>query len=314
MNNETNCDYLSQLVAHSQDILYRINLDNMRFVYVSKSVEQICGYTVEEVFDTGILFPQSISTKLSGFSRREEIFAQIQQGIVPDSSFTIIDQITHKNGSLVWYCERGNIVTDSKGKAVAVLGSVRDITNEKKLEISLRESNQRYEDLYNNAKVALFKTRVSDSIFIEGNTLFKRFIGLKSDESVEGVSALSLYCDADDREKLLERLLTIGHISSFEFKFTRKDGCDIWAKMNARLCDKDTTIEGAVFDITAHKILTDRERVVLGFVIDGFSNKEIAYKLKRSIRTIEDQRRSLMRKLGVDNLVDLIKRTKEMWV
>jgi DNA-binding NarL/FixJ family response regulator len=39
--------------------------------------------------------------------------------------------------------------------------------------------------------------------------------------------------------------------------------------------------------------------------MQGMSNKEIAYKSGRSVRTIEDHRSSIMRKLGVDNIVDL---------
>ena len=42
------------------------------------------------------------------------------------------------------------------------------------------------------------------------------------------------------------------------------------------------------------------------------SNKEIAVLLHRSARTIEVHRAHLMQKLGVDNLVDLVKRVASM--
>ncbi|MFH1884016.1 MAG: LuxR C-terminal-related transcriptional regulator, partial [Planctomycetota bacterium] len=44
----------------------------------------------------------------------------------------------------------------------------------------------------------------------------------------------------------------------------------------------------------------------------GKSNKEIAYLLHRSVRTIEVHRSHLMRKLDVDNVVDLVKRAAMM--
>ena len=59
------------------------------------------------------------------------------------------------------------------------------------------------------------------------------------------------------------------------------------------------------------KLLTRTERIVLRFILDGKSNKEIAYLRHRSIRTIEDQRSCIFRKFGVDNLVDLTKRAAE---
>jgi len=57
------------------------------------------------------------------------------------------------------------------------------------------------------------------------------------------------------------------------------------------------------------KVLTKIEMRVLRLMLDGKSTKEIAFLRHRSVRTIEDQRSRIMRKIGVDNLVDLVKQT-----
>jgi DNA-binding NarL/FixJ family response regulator len=51
---------------------------------------------------------------------------------------------------------------------------------------------------------------------------------------------------------------------------------------------------------------------VLKLIIDGKSNKGIAYVMHRSVRTIEVHRGHLMSKLDVDNVVDLVKRAAMM--
>ena len=53
--------------------------------------------------------------------------------------------------------------------------------------------------------------------------------------------------------------------------------------------------------------LTRSEVEVLRLILDGKGNKEIARLRHRSVRTIEDQRRRIMHKFGVDNPVDLIR-------
>jgi FixJ family two-component response regulator len=58
--------------------------------------------------------------------------------------------------------------------------------------------------------------------------------------------------------------------------------------------------------------LTRTETKILKLVLDGQSNKEIAVLLHRSSRTIEVHRAHIMHKLGVDNLVDLVKRVASM--
>lgn len=58
--------------------------------------------------------------------------------------------------------------------------------------------------------------------------------------------------------------------------------------------------------------LTRNETRILQLVLDGMSNKQIASVLHRSARTIEVHRANLMHKLGVENLVDLVKRVASM--
>ena len=60
------------------------------------------------------------------------------------------------------------------------------------------------------------------------------------------------------------------------------------------------------------KSLSEKEIAVLRLILQGSSNKEIAQILHRSIRTIEDHRRHIMRKLDVDSVVDLVKRAADM--
>jgi FixJ family two-component response regulator len=60
------------------------------------------------------------------------------------------------------------------------------------------------------------------------------------------------------------------------------------------------------------KPLTKKELAVLRLILKGSSNKEMAEILNRSIRTVEDHRRHIMRKLDVDSVVDLVKRAAFM--
>lgn len=67
-----------------------------------------------------------------------------------------------------------------------------------------------------------------------------------------------------------------------------------------------------IYNLLKGRHLTERETAVLRLILRGRSNKEIADTLHRSIRTIEDHRRHIMRKLDVDNVVDLVKRAAVM--
>jgi DNA-binding NarL/FixJ family response regulator len=52
--------------------------------------------------------------------------------------------------------------------------------------------------------------------------------------------------------------------------------------------------------------LTRKEKEILRMVIDGNSNKQISDVLENSIRTIETHRFNIMKKMGVNNGVDMV--------
>lgn len=58
--------------------------------------------------------------------------------------------------------------------------------------------------------------------------------------------------------------------------------------------------------------LTKRQKEILDLAVQGLSNKEIANHLGKSIRTVEAHRFSMMKKMGVKNLIELSKKAKQL--
>lgn len=53
--------------------------------------------------------------------------------------------------------------------------------------------------------------------------------------------------------------------------------------------------------------LTRKQKQVLSLIYEELSNREIAYKLDISIRTVETHRKNIYRKTGTSGIVGLIK-------
>ena len=73
---------------------------------------------------------------------------------------------------------------------------------------------------------------------------------------------------------------------------------------NQLLVGTPTTIKTPVEEDAYH--LTKREKQILSMVSNGKHNKDIAEALDKSIRTIETHRFNIMKKLGVNNAVDMV--------
>jgi DNA-binding NarL/FixJ family response regulator len=55
------------------------------------------------------------------------------------------------------------------------------------------------------------------------------------------------------------------------------------------------------------KPLSERERQILSYVVDGLASKEIAHHLRLTVRTVEKHRQRIMGKLGIHKATELVK-------
>ena len=193
------------------------------------------------------------------------------------------------------------------------LAVFRDLSDQKEMERQIAESEKRYRVLYNHSPIALYRTRISDGKLLECNRALVELFGYDSKEEFQASSnAVSRYANIDDRAVLLEKLKKDNRVKGFQLQVTRKDGEAIWIEATAEIFPEQGYLEGAMQDITASKVLTPAEKKVLRRVVEGMGNKQIAKTLDRSVRTIEDHRSSCMKKLNVDNLADLIRKTTSL--
>jgi len=54
------------------------------------------------------------------------------------------------------------------------------------------------------------------------------------------------------------------------------------------------------------RTLTNREREIVQMLAEGKTNKEIANKLSISVKTVETHRATVMRKLEINSIVELV--------
>jgi PAS domain S-box-containing protein len=187
---------------------------------------------------------------------------------------------------------------------------LRDIVSQhKRLTEELATNEKRYRELYNKANIALYRSNIKGKL-LECNDMFAKLFGYASREdcidTIENVA--NCYYIPETRKRSVDTLKQYGEITGWEVQAKKHDGKMFWMRLNASIYLKYGYIEGAVCDITVKKILTETEQTILQLIVAGFSNSEIADRLYKSVRTVEDQRAKLMRKLEVKNIVQLTKK------
>lgn len=296
------------LIESSTDILYIYNFTTNSYDYISKSIKNIIGISAEKIIKEGmpLIFDNIHPDDLDNVT---EIFNSLLDETFRGEYINIDYRIKNfETNQHLWRSDRIKIIRNEKSKITAVIGNSRDITEEKALASKISGWALKYQDLYNNAQIPLYRTRLSDGKLMECNEMLAEMLGYENKEHcLREHYSTKYYSDPVKRNELISCLMKDGQVSDFEIETRKIDGSLLWVSVSARLDQKKGYIEGVMRNITAEKILSKVEKMVLELVLDGKNNREIASELSRSVRTIECHRSNIMKKMGVSNLIELAK-------
>ncbi|MCP4760296.1 MAG: PAS domain S-box protein [archaeon] len=236
-------DKFSRIFHQSNDAIFL--LENNRIVDVNQKALEIFGYTQEEI-DQLEEFPKLIPNGKEEWNKQLYI---VESKKVP-IKFEL--ELRKRSGELFL---ADISLSDIKIKdSILVQNIIRDITERKKTEKKLKKSEEKYQNLFNNAQVGLFSSNFSDGKLIECNEIFAKLVGYDTiAECLEDFIPSEHYVHIEDRKKMFEFVKEKGRIENYEVLGTKKDGTPFWASFSVKLFSERQLLEGACIDITEKK-------------------------------------------------------------
>ena len=139
---------------------------------------------------------------------------------------------------------------------------IQEIAERKRAEEALRDSEEKYRNLFNNAQVGMYRTRISDGKFVEANNALAWMFGYedRADILESEYFTSENYVDPGIRKNLLAILREHGEFRNFEARLYRKDKSVAWFRYSGRIYPKKGYIEGVAADITEEKRFEEQFR------------------------------------------------------
>ncbi len=165
---------------------------------------------------------------------------------------------------------------------------VRDISERKRAERRVEESERRYRLLFENALVGVYRTTESGTI-LDCNTSFAQLLGYASPQELQGRMASSLYASPSDRETFIARLRQRRALVNQEWCGRRRDGTTVWLLENVAydpLDEAGGVLQGTVVDITARKRAELERQESLALFWSLIENMDAAVLVERDDRTV----------------------------
>jgi two-component system cell cycle sensor histidine kinase/response regulator CckA len=171
-----------------------------------------------------------------------------------------------RDGSLVAISLSAAPIRDANRKVKGILGFLTDVAEQKRSEIALRQAEEKYRTIFENAVEGIYQT-TPDGRYISANPPLARMLGFDSpEELIETRKDIRTqeYVHPEMRTEFVKILEARGVLQSFEYEVYRKDGKIIWVSENARsVRDSEGRMlyfEGTVEDITHRRELEQQLR------------------------------------------------------
>ena len=144
-----------RLMDNVQDVVFTLDM-NLNYTYISPSVFNLRGFSPVEAMNqkvVDVLAPGSYEAGLGMFS--EELETENKLGLDPDRTRTAELELIRKDGTTVWTEVQCSFLRDDRGKPAGILGVTRDISERRRTEKALRDSETKFRSVFERARIGL---------------------------------------------------------------------------------------------------------------------------------------------------------------
>jgi PAS domain S-box-containing protein len=170
------------LAENVKDVIWAVDAD-IRYTYISPSVEKMRGYTMEEIMTMSV---EKVFTPES-YQKMQKILNQVKamlaRGEISDlkKSLTFEVELLCKGGSTIWAEVTASYIIGRDGFPAGFVGRTRDISERKKAEESIRKSEETYRAIFESTGTAMVILDHNGVISL-ANTEFQDLSGYKKEE------------------------------------------------------------------------------------------------------------------------------------
>jgi PAS domain S-box-containing protein len=243
------------VLNNSLDIIYRLNVQTGRYEYWSPSCRLILGFEPEE------LMKMSNAEMLSRVHPEDLPSLRAELARIDEAGKGFFEyRFLRKDGTYIWWLNHIVATKDASGKPLYRDGYGRDITESKKAEAALRDSEEKFRNLAEQSPNIIFINQKGRVVY--ANKQAEEAMGYKKEEfyspEFNFLSLIAPESIESVKSHFIKHIKNEG-LGPYEYKLVRKDGTTIDAINNARMINYNggPALLGVVTDITESKKLSD---------------------------------------------------------
>jgi two-component system cell cycle sensor histidine kinase/response regulator CckA len=249
------------LVENANSIIVRWSRDG-KITFMNEFGQNFFGFNEKEIIGhhvIGTIVPEMESTGRDIRPLIDKISAY------PKDFERIINENIRRNGERVWIAWTNKAMLDSQGRVLGVLSIGSDITDRKRAEEALKESEAKYRGLVDNSPEAI-------AIYVEGKIVFANneclhLMAAATSAELIGKSVMQ-FVHPDYHALVIERMKKVANgktiLPLIEEKFVRLDGSNVEVEVKAMPIrfENKLAVQLIIRDITMRKQAEKEKRIL----------------------------------------------------
>lgn len=281
-----------RLVDWIDGIVWEADLRTGKFSLVSQKAEQILGFPLTDWITEPHFWENHIHP-----DDREWVVAACIENAKTQTEYNLEYRMVAADGRAVWLKDIVSVVPGSEG--MQLRGVMIDITEQKQGEAALRDSEERYRAVVEQAWEGIFLIDADTKQLLEANAAFCQLMGYSTQE----ITQLTIYdivaASQESVDNNIQRILEAKHYFLGERQYCRKDGS---------LLDVEVVVSLIVYGgRTVHCVL----------VRDITERKRVAAELERSLSllraTLESTADGIVAVSNEKEIVSFNRKFVDMW-
>ncbi|MCX5850171.1 MAG: PAS domain S-box protein [Deltaproteobacteria bacterium] len=214
------------LADHMKDHVWLMDM-NLKWTYISPSMEKLLGYTLDELLQLPL---DKFLTEASFPKAMEFFFMEMPKALAAPPSYSLkrlLEFECHcKDGQTLWIESSFSFIRDVNGKPLSVLGEGRNITERKQIEDSLRKSEENFRHSFDESPLGV-RISTAEGETIYANSAILDIYGFDSIEELKNTTPKERYTPesyAEFQTRKRKRVRGEFGPSEYEVSIVRKNG------------------------------------------------------------------------------------------
>jgi len=241
---------IRHILSCSPSIIYTVKVSSpFNVTFLSENFSTLFGYSIKECLINPDFWRKNIHP-----DDCDCVFAD-QASLYKEGHYAHEYRFRKKDGDYLWVLDELRLTCDSAGNPLEIVGSLLDITERKKTEAALQESETLFRDFFQTNPVATIITSPSGVVYMV-NPAFTTRTDFTQEEVVgRTAQELNFWRDHADRDRMVAAVKKNGFIDNMEASFCGKDNKPMTCLVSSRAVEfaGELKILSTVLDVTEQR-------------------------------------------------------------